>query len=314
MCELAFIEYNPTFDSIMPVRHAGTIPYIASFLTSRMWNGTVNHVFSGDLNNVVGNQHNRARIRIMPAVNSMYMEGPTHTLLVLTDYTSQQCPPNIRIRDLDIPVYRGTTVPAGQIPNFMHVWNNFWANANPIANITRDCMYAHKQISQYIGVENACLIANSVVAELYTTQYQGVAVTPYPDRPQYNWNVPGSGAWSFYADDFIAKGSRLRTHHWDTSTDQDHVTSGRRLVGYNFSAISAWARPPTGVVKTAEADTIYPDFGRMRVGAQGTSNYHTPGYNFESTLYIKATVRTCVCYRLKNYLTDFAENFTVCSY
>ena len=86
-------------------RQRGIIPYMASFLTSRFWAGTVNHAYMGTLTSADGNHVTRVPTRIMPASNSVYLEGPTDVLIVLTDYTASACPNMIRIGNIDIDTF-----------------------------------------------------------------------------------------------------------------------------------------------------------------------------------------------------------------
>lgn len=264
------------------MRQRGAVPYIGSFLTSTLWSGSVNHVYTGTVGNAAGTQENKVVIRLMPSVNSVYMEGPKDVVLVLVDYTSQNCPPTVRVAGMEIPVYRGQSVPEDELFDFMDIWNVWWSNGN-INTISRDAGYAHKQVCQMLGVENSCLIANAMAAELYATLYQGIAVSTEVNRPQYDWDQAGCGAWSFYNGDVVAKDSRLKTNWWNPANDSEHFASGRRrIVGYNFSAISTWARPPTGLARTQTGRSVFNNTGSMRIWYERVPAYHTPAYTLST--------------------------------
>jgi len=75
------------------LKDVSVIPYIASFLTSDLFTGRVNHVFKGryvDTNAVYGAK--TMALRIMPCVNSVSIPGPKMAILVLIDCTSTSHP------------------------------------------------------------------------------------------------------------------------------------------------------------------------------------------------------------------------------
>lgn len=123
---------------------------------------------------------------------------------------------------------------------------------------------ANNELTSFICVENASGTALSDTAELYSAMYMGLGVPANEDSPTYNWREALHGGWSLFPNDHIKNGSRAMLDHWSTEPDQEQL-GRRRMVGYNFSAITSWHLPSTECVLTMNEPSIIANAGDIRV-------------------------------------------------
>nr|QXV86549.1 capsid protein [Totiviridae sp.] len=283
----------PMTSEVMNMRYS--VPYVASFLTSQFWNGTVNHVMAGVYTGQERHQVTPSVMRLIPAINSVYIPGPKHIVLVLADYSSFSCPQSIMWQGAEVPVFRGVTIQQENYANFNPIWNRWWSNDN-IGNISRDAAAAHKHLGQYLGVENTMLLAASIASEIYTTLYNGMAIRPLYNQPGYDWNAAVLGGWSLYDDQHLSANSRVTLDEWESGNDAASETKARRrLVGYNFSSLTAWHLPSTGCSLTREAASRFQEAGPMVVWATGTPANMKPNYDVTTT---ESLMRVAIYVRL----------------
>lgn len=257
------------------------IPYLASFLSSELWNGRVNHRTRGFWTDPMNPKTREPHVQsIMPASISTSIPGPKKFIIVLVDYSAGYPPATINVGGIVVPVWRGTQPILNQdIPDFADAWQDFFTNEN-IERVRTSCVSAFNEVENKLAVENAGLIANSLIAELYLANYQGMAVKTYDTMPSYNWGQPAYGAWTYLNPGPICEGSRLRGEGFITN-GADTAKPRRRIVGYNFSAVSAFMRPPSGIVKTI---TYHDDDhdntrGALTFWANPTPEHGVAGYN-----------------------------------
>jgi len=265
---------------------SSAVPYIASFLTSEFYNGKVNHVYRGYYSNAERTRKTEAVIRTIPSANSVFLGGPKNIILVLVNDTNSSYNSNVKLFNFDIPVYTG----AAQVKpvQFGQIWDAWWCNSN-LRQIESDLMGATNEVENHLAVKNAADIATSMLAELYSAAYLGIAVEPNQESMTYNWQVPVSGGWSLYPNDKIA-GSSAKLNYWSTADGDDQIAARRRITGYNFSALTCWHRPSTGEVNTESQASIFPNAGQMRVWSDSIPNNSAPGY-FITT--VGSLIRIC---------------------
>lgn len=167
------------------------IPMIASFMTTSLYAGKVNHVFSGSYHSSDGNQTIRSAIRLMPAANCVYLDGPKRVMLVLIEATSSSCPRNIQVGNIEIPVF--TDRAEAHKSDFTEIWTHWFRNEN-VHQIEHDCVMANNELTTFICTENASSVGLAVTAELYSAMYLGMGVLPRQQDPQYDWAEPFLGA------------------------------------------------------------------------------------------------------------------------
>lgn len=256
------------------------IPYIAAFLTSSLSSGKINHVYRGSYRNAGATRKIRSAVRTMPAANCVHIEGPKKVILVLVEATSKSCPNSVELAGISVPVFFAKA--DVMEVDFTHIWTRWFSNVNAHM-LEGQCVLALNEITSYLSVENSSNIALAMVAELYTAMYMGLAVEPETDAPAYNWVVPAMGAWSLFDNDVLSTESRLRTDFW--SPDQNESDSGgRRMVGYNFTALTCWHLPSTGCVMTEDRPSIFENAGPMRVWKSDVPSYQVPNYTISTVL------------------------------
>lgn len=116
-----------------------SVPLIGAFLTSALFSGKINHVFSGEYVSADGAQTLRTAARLMPASNSVYINSPNRVLLVLIEATSASCPNVIRIGGTDIPVF--TNRANVREVDFTQIWVDWFNNGN-VHRIEHDSVLA----------------------------------------------------------------------------------------------------------------------------------------------------------------------------
>lgn len=99
-----------------------------------------------------------------------------------------------------------------------------------------------------------------------------------------------------YRNNTVSRGSRLLTEFWDDSPDADAMAR-RRLVGYNFSAVTPWHLPPTGMTLT-DANDASMFLGTGHVVRWAVENQQTricPNYTIPE---MESRVRICTAMEL----------------
>lgn len=245
------------------LRERWMLAYTLGFLSSELWNGTVNHVYTGKFEQARDGDALTTHMRVMPACSSVHIPGPTNVILVLVEYNQYAAIKSINTMGLNIPVYDGVTpIPSAALGPKITAW---W-KTNNINNILQDCLGAYSHTDKMLGVENASSIALSIAAEMYATQFNGIGIIPKKDSPSPDWTQSAHGAWVVDTGEGPATKDIPHTHIqaevWYNVDDTDLlVKCRRRISGYNWSAVSTWCRPPTGIVRTQEVDSIYPGRG-----------------------------------------------------
>uniref|UniRef100_A0A2S2NZ08 Uncharacterized protein n=1 Tax=Schizaphis graminum TaxID=13262 RepID=A0A2S2NZ08_SCHGA len=277
------------------LKDVSVIPYIASFMSSDLFAGRVNHVFKGryvDTNAVF--QARTMALRIMPCVNSVSIPGPKKAILVLIDCTSTSHPATVTFGPhMEVPVYDDRA--NVQAENFGDCWA-LWYDNNNIAHIADDARRAFSWSDKHLAVENTSSIALSVIAELYGALYNGVSIKPHQNTADYAWEEPAGGAWSMFNNNTIATNSRLQTDYWDENPEAE-AAARRRLVGYNFSGISPWHLPPTGMTLTDGNDaSLFHGTGHLiRWSEHEVQTRISPNYTLPS---MESRVRICTAMEL----------------
>lgn len=249
--------------------------YTASFLSSEFWNGRVNWSISG---NSVSNDKSKqvpTTAHYMPSTSSVYIPGPTNIVYVLIDSTSSGVPPAITLPGSTsrIPVFFGTTFGGNVNPvNFVPVFDQ-WFTTDNAPSIPTLCNEAFYEVNKSLAIENTADLALSVVAETYATLYPGLGIAPHPDSPSYDFATPAHGAWKITQEETIDANSRVLCSHLAYLSYPETTRSRRRMVGYNFSALSSLHRPPSACTLTRPSPTD------LRVWAGRRPDYNTPTNN-----------------------------------
>lgn len=291
-CDNDWIAIPITQDQL---KDTSTIAYIASFLHSDLFAGRVNHVFRGRYTDTEAQYAPKTMaMRLMPCCNSVSIPGPKNAILVLIDCTSTSHPPSVDFgHNLDIPVFvdRAHT----HAESFAEAWNDWFSNDN-INEIADGARRAFSWSDKHLAVENTSNIALSVIAELYGALYNGMFVQPRNDSPTYDWQQPAGGAWSMFRGNHLAINSRVITEYWDELPEAEAMAR-RRMVGYNFSGLTTWHLPPTGMTLTDAHDaSIYPNTGHVvRWSALLGQTRIRPNYTIPS---MESRVRICTAMEL----------------
>lgn len=260
------------------------IPYIAAFLSSELWNGRICHRNRGHWTDLTDKKNpDNAVQTITPSCNSVHIQGPKKFILVMTDFSSGYPPNGVNISNIAVPVWKGVIpIPDEDIPDFANIWNQFFTTAN-INRVLMSSTSALNEIDARLGVENAGSIASSIAAELYLVNYQGIGIKTTAgnnSEPAYDFSGPQYGAWAAGNRQVITEGSRIIANGFNVNP-ADTTPGRRRLVGYNFSGVSAFMRPPTGVAKMVVYNDDAHDNTRGAVAywIYKQPSYMSPGYN-----------------------------------
>jgi len=277
------------------LKDPSTIAYIASFLHSDLFSGRVNHVFTGRFLDTGAQYAPRVMaMRLMPCCNSVSIPGPKNAILVLIDCTSTSCPPIVDFGfNLGVPVFRDRANVQAEL--FADTWNEWYSNDN-INEVADGARRAFSWSDKHLSVENTSNIALSIVAELYGALYNGLCLQPRNDIPAYDWQQPAGGAWSIFRDNHVAINSRVITEYWDDSPDAEAMAR-RRMVGYNFSSLTTWHLPPTGMTLTdAHGASMFHNTGHVvRWSDQRDQTRLCPNYTIPE---MESRVRICTAMEL----------------
>lgn len=254
------------------------IPYIASFLTSELWNGTTNFRILGEYSDSEKMNKRKLGYRVMPAANSVSIPGPRNVILVLADNSTVYTQPRCIVNGTNINVWTGeVNLPEHQ--SFARMFYDWWNTENAY-NIPTDCSAAHHEINTKICTGNSCDLGMSLVAELYTRGYQGLRVPVNPERvSEHDWSEPLGGAWRLERGP-LAASSRALCDGIPLKDEEEIASARRKLLGYSFSAVSSWSRPPSGIAKTrtSELTDLSDGCGKAVVWETTSPTHASEGY------------------------------------
>nr|UHR49804.1 MAG: hypothetical protein [Sanya orius sauteri totivirus 2] len=263
------------------------VPYIASFITSELWAGRTSFNIGGNYN--LSNGTNvAAEINLLPCANNVYIPGPTDILLVLLDSSSTFAQGNLTIMGTQVPLYGGA--PVNPVP-FTAMFNDWFKETN-VGRIPMDCAVAVNTISSMLGVENSTNLGLSIAAELYGCQFNGinipiVASSTGPPAPDYS--KPGGGAYRIDTQDApMQTGSPITAK--GVAANASQITP--LITSYNFTGISPWCLPPTGMVKTK---SVTVDTDTYPVWAQAVPDYYS--FNYTATT-VNSVARIAIAMQL----------------
>lgn len=188
-------EINPVFTpnqidqtwTAVPVREEliGTtmlLPYIISFLSSKMWNGTVTNVqnYSATIL-TLDNAEEEKQLRsvTMPCINSVFIDGPLNVLLVLTSRSEDSSEARLMVGDLAVPIYKRNRA---YIPvEYLGTWNAYWRTDN-INKIRRDMLHVWKELVSIFNIYDFEAQVQKTVSELYMGARIGCYFAPSKDK------------------------------------------------------------------------------------------------------------------------------------
>lgn len=234
--------------------------YIASFLTSELWNGTVNWRTTGQYTGRDGNVTRHATLTHMPEINSTYIPGPKKAILVLLDCTATSHPPTISLNQLVIQVWDGSNANI-EGSNFTDHWTTEYWNNNHLDRLRPACAGAWNELCRYNAVEDTCGLALSVAAELYNHNFAGMHIAPAQLGHGYNYGVIG-GAWALGGGFVEGQGGKYvcqNTNFGQMANNNDTNTTQvwrQKLTGFNFSALSPLHRVPTALVRLIQNQSM----------------------------------------------------------
>lgn len=263
------------------------VPYIASFVTSELWAGRTSYNIEGNYTLSDGTKV-KSEINLLPSANNVYIPGPEDILLVLLDSSSTYAQGNLTIMGTQVPLYGGA--PVNPVP-FVTMFED-WFKRDNLGRIPMDCAVAINTISSMLGVENSTNLGLSIAAELYGCQFNGInipIVSSSTGPPTPDYSKPGGGAYRIDTKDapmhegspIIAKGIA-----------KDATPIIPLITSYNFTGISPWCLPPTGMVKiksvTVNTDTF-------PVWAQAIPDYYS--FNYTATT-VNSVARVAIAMQL----------------
>lgn len=221
----------------VPVRseitsHPWFLAYIMCFLTSEYWNGSINHFVAGNIPQ--DGQNRRVVYTLMPATNSVYIPGATNVMLVILDSTGSYPSAPLSINGVQIPTYINAPIASGDLAA---IWNLYFVTDNA-SRIASDFTSAFLEIQSRLGVERSAMSALSVVSELHARNYSGIYIPTEDNGTAYRMDR-AQGGWSLARRQLTAGGPRLDAF-------PQGAGGTRPLMGYAFSGLSAWGRPPGG--------------------------------------------------------------------
>ncbi|BAR72204.1 capsid protein [Camponotus yamaokai virus] len=263
------------------------IPYLAAFLTSDLWSGTVNQHYSIEYQS--DNIRRRFDETWMPCVNSVNIPGQKRAALILIDETSMTTQNFVKLTTgqqfINVPIWKGNNnvVPV----NWGNLWRAYW-NTNNISKIRHTALLAHEKICTRMGVGDACGTAVSLVAELYGHWYHGIAPRYKAKTMAFDYDKVPYGAWTIDGD-YLDKRKMFRSHKF-TLDDPKCMEARRRCVAYNFSGVSPMHLSPTGLVKIAYVN----DSERLRVTwAEQHPEFAATTYNIQTMSSIYRVAAAC---------------------
>lgn len=229
------------------------VPYIQSFLTSEYWAGRVNHHYEGVAKSPDGKGKNKnVTYSIMPATSSVHIPGPKHVCLVLLDNTETDNPDYFKILGVKVPIFKGTEISPSNLGSWSEIWSAYYKTENAFS-IAADSTLAFNEVSKHLAIGNTEATALAIIAHLYCRLYQGLGISTDGKR-SYDPSETVIGGWSWFPDTKTSKDSPYKYDYFDVSGD-DLSPCRRRIIGYNFSAISPFARAADSVILTVRENT-----------------------------------------------------------
>lgn len=228
--------------TMVPIRtsflsNPGLVPYIASYLTSELWNGTVSHSRRVTWLNTSNQPLWYGVEGTMPVINSVYIHGPKNVMLVLMDENARDCSlSKIKVGNAEVTVRR-SYADAFEEVEFYDIWANFWKNDN-FSTIPNDCNNALTELSQYIAVDDTMHRSLGFVAELYGMK--PLSIGAKYDASKYSWTpraayAVGTG-FKLYDKTAITFTDITAGSNWITA--QGKKVFMKKMAGYNFSSLS----------------------------------------------------------------------------
>ncbi|UHK03144.1 MAG: hypothetical protein SOSTV1_gp1 [Sanya orius sauteri totivirus 1] len=225
--------------TVIPVRvgflnSRNLIAYAASFLDSRLWSGSVNWISDVNYKDKSGNTQNFV-FNGMPAVNSVIIPGPHNFMLVLVDQTGSYCPRDVKIGEVNIPVWNNiNTEPAPQ--DFLPIWNGFYANGK-LETIKDACIATWNEIGSHMASLDTVGRACAVLSDLNIRYSYGIG--------KQKWEKSGEakGCWTVGGGPLVSE----TTNPLHTIESRDflagavgasNVDARKRMIGYNFGLLS----------------------------------------------------------------------------
>lgn len=258
------------------------LEFIMSFCTSSFWNGTVNYFYDGE----DATTKREINYTLMPSCNSVYIPGQKNVLLVLLDSTQMWSTTAITIGGAQVPTYQNAPV---QPADLSAMWYAHYTT-DSIPKIRGNLVAAFNEMAKMLGVENSASIAVTMAAELYMKMYHGLGIKTKDDTPKYDFEQTPYGAYSM--DGSNIEGTSIPTENFYPKAGTE---GGRqKVIGYNFSGLSSWARPPNGEVRTYQEDfpgNVY----RIVVWGTNTPLHHNPTYQVYSA---NSIVRIAIAVKL----------------
>lgn len=195
----------------------------------------------------------------MPAANSVRIPGPTNIMIVLIDCISSTSPSSIVLpggtNDTSprIPVYRNPANAANQATNITANWLAYWSTAN-LPHITSNCASVFNELCNLLAVDDACGTAISLASEAMLVNFPGIGMTP--DLAGIGYAGTPHGSWSWGATEYDEAGGPIdekngviQSTNWRRFWVDDNEEVRKKLIGFNFSAITPLHQQTTGATK-----------------------------------------------------------------
>lgn len=246
---------------VIPISHTmlgkrSLTAYIASFLSSRLWNGCVSHCIATKAYSSSDKQskHFPTVYSRMPACINVSIDGPLNAIICLYEDTEKYGLGSVRMSGHTgaIPVYK-TDVPIDScVVDFEAAWRNYFItdDADLIAG---DFCDAYNTICGTLATEDCCGSALSIVAELTAV-----------NRPSYfcpgpvtnNEKAPLNTPNGLYTALPTTLGSGQRTIQSKGMFDGISLPLIKeRMCGFNFGATSALLSVPASLIRIDHVTT-----------------------------------------------------------
>lgn len=236
--------------------------------------------------------------------------GKKNVLLVLLDSTQNWPITSINIDGVAIPIYsNAAVVPA----DLSAIWYGRYTSAN-IGLLRANLVSAFNEIAKTLGVENSAAIAVTMASELYAKVYQGIGIRTKTSAPQYDITEKAYGAYTLSGDNI--EGTDIAAEDFAGVVNQEE--GRKKVIGYNFSGLSSWGRPPSGEVKTYQEDLPGNQY-RISVWSANTPLHHFSSYTVftaNSLIRVAISAKLLSTYENKLYFptaTGFASWIHMCS-
>lgn len=237
-----------TIIPIDPSKYSGKsiIAYIAAFLDSSLWEGSVNYTTDVQARDETGNTRT-ARYVTMPTCNSVRIPGKKNFMLVLVNEVGMNAPNTVPIGGVAHNVWRDYRA-APTMYEFATIWNTVWnhnATEAQLNDFGTHLVRAWNVISDTLATMDCVGRALSVVSELSTNFTYGIAKTL--------WSEEGvaEGAWTLGGGQLDPNTPSVSTRDIFGGCVGQKNDKGRiRLTGYNFGYHSSWMTMPQSFAKS----------------------------------------------------------------